>query len=157
MPKIEPTVKHARIGDTIELLCQIKNLPAKFEVHWLFNEHKIEAYTINRVLSGNSSDHIRSHINDTHSMHYNPRDGVALKLKSKKHFTKFGKVNRRSVSNHKTKYTIVNDKIQNLTISRLKIKDLDDFHKGMYKCRYDKAEAKYNLDIKCNKISLFNL
>lgn len=48
-------------------------------------------------------------------------------------------------------YMAIVDRVNNVTISRLKIKSLDWFHKGVYKCKYDQAEAFYNLDFESIK------
>lgn len=51
------------------------------------------------------------------------------------------------------KYTVLTEQNQNISVSTLKIVDLEHQNKGVYKCKYDKAEAKYHLDFKTkNKI-----
>ncbi len=112
-PKIESNTKHPKTGDHIELMCQVKNLPSRYEINWIFNDKKLDVATIN------------------------------------KQFTK----NRRNLDKrrHLASYAIINERHNNnVTISKLRIKNLDDFHKGVYKCKYDKVEAKFHLDFKSN-------
>ena len=51
-------------------------------------------------------------------------------------------------------YMAIVDRVNNVTVSRLKIKSLDWFHKGVYKCKYDQAEAFYNLDFESNNLRI---
>ena len=56
--------------------------------------------------------------------------------------------------NNDNKFTIVYYRTQNLSTSTLKIFNLNMDNKGVYKCKYDKVEAKYILDFKSKQ--LFN-
>jgi hypothetical protein len=91
-PKIDVNIKHPRLGESLELKCQIKNLPSKYEMHWTFNDMRIV--------------------------------------------------------NQNGKYTILYHRAQNVSTSTLKLVNLDHMSKGVYKCKYDKVEAKYFLDFK---------
>ena len=95
-PKIDASSKHPRLGESLELKCQIKNLPSKYEMHWTFNDKRID--------------------------------------------------------NQNGKYTILYHRAHNVSTTTLKLVNLDHASKGVYKCKYDKVEAKYFLDFKGNRL-----
>lgn len=117
----------------MELTCQVKNLPSRFELYWTLNDKKI----------------IASYINKTH-------DSIKQLSKQDRRLNKILKSNdlfsrKRRNSNRSSNelFVIVNDKINNLTLSKLRIINLNEKnHKGIYRCKYDKLEAKYHLDFK---------
>ena len=131
-PKVESNNKNPKAGENIELICQIKHLPIRYELHWIFNDKKLEANVINKQLKAESTESRGKAKRNTDVIDYN-----------KKHNTILGS------------YTIINEKVQNVTISKLKIKNLDEYHKGTYKCKYDKVESKFNLDFKSITIFFF--
>ena len=121
-PRIDAAgIKHLKSGDHLDLTCHVKHLPARFEIYWTFNDKRItQANFINKTATNSNTN---SNTNSSSSSS--------------------GKQQRQS------SITIVNEKINNTTISKLKITSANEqLHKGVYRCKYDKLEAKYTLDFK---------
>lgn len=126
-PKIEASSKHLKAGDVIELTCQVKHLPSGYELQWSLNDKKIHANVFNKT-----------------SQHKTERRNHS------KNFKNLSEISQtRSKRNANRSFVIYNDKINNYTISKLRISNLNEqLHKGVYKCKYDKLEAKFHLDLK---------
>jgi len=122
-PRIEQSTatlkQHLKPGDQLDLTCHVKHLPARFDIYWTFNDKRIvNAQFINKTLT------------NTNSTSSSPPS---------KH--------RQQPSSQLSSIIIQNDKINNMTISKLRITSLNEqTHKGVYRCKYDKLEAKYTLD-----------
>lgn len=127
LPKIEANLKHMKGGESVELTCQVRNLPKRFELTWIFNEKRINTH----------------HTNQTKLRRHNS-DKSSLEQSSSSHHVRRA---HRDLFAHDA-FSITTELKDNLTISRLTIKSLSDSHRGVYKCRYDKIETKYNLDFK---------
>ena len=133
-----------KLGDTVELVCKIRNLPANQEIHWFFNENKINANVVYKASATSKEGGQQSaDLVETASKH------TKDKPSHPSHHSKSKRFDHTSPT-----FAIELDKLannnnnQNLTTSKLIIKDLDHHHKGSYKCKYDKVEAKYHLDLK---------
>ncbi|CAF0864976.1 unnamed protein product [Brachionus calyciflorus] len=128
LPRIEVSSKNARLGEKFELVCQVKNLPKRFELNWFFNDKKLTVYQDRKYpLDKKRHASFESIFENDSFIH----------------------IKKKSTENSEF-FSIVNEKFQNLTLSRLKIRDLTERHKGVYKCKYDRIESKYYLDIKNN-------
>ena len=119
------------------MTCQVKNLPSRYELHWAFNDKIIDAKIIDEknteIKSQKVSDELKSNV-------------YSLKKRSVS-----SEDNTKRTRNIEL-ITIANHLINNVTISKLKIKDLADHNKGVYRCKYDKIEAKFHLDFKSKGI-----
>lgn len=151
LPRIEVSTRHARVGETIELMCQVKNLPRRFELSWVFNDKKLNLEALNRF-EDNST---RTQANG--SMHFAKNRKAQKILKTNYYINRRSVVNQRKKSDHLDTYLLINDRIQNTSVSRLRIRDLSELHRGLYKCRYDKVEARYHLEVKSSKNGKINL
>ena len=141
MPRIDVSSKHPSLGESLELICQVKNLPKRFEMNWVFNEKKIIAPIITR-----NEDHLSSSTNGTKKKSSSHRRHVhrAEDSEEQVHF------HRRHIKrNHEhSGFSVYIEQINNVTVSRLRIKELSESHRGVYKCRYDKIETKHVLEFK---------
>jgi hypothetical protein len=165
LPKIEATVKQPKPGDSIELICQVKNLPKRFELTWIFNERKISAHTLTSANGtyGRQQQNGKSRRHHEKVLLINEEEKKAEELeqlmRSHRHHSQprlhhAKRSHQQEASGHHG-YTIFNEQFNNVTMSRLKITDLGDIHRGVYKCRYDKIETKITLDFKSNKVLFF--
>ena len=89
-----PKIEARKLGDSLELKCQIRNMPSKYEMQWWFNEKKVD----------------------------------------------------------EKRHTILYHRAQNVSTSTLKLANVESAEKGVYKCKYDRIEAKYVLDFKSERI-----
>ncbi|RMZ95528.1 igLON family member 5 [Brachionus plicatilis] len=126
MPKIEVSGKIARLGEPFELTCKVKNLPQRYQLTWYLNGQKIPRKKHEeKKTSRNGRDHLTSWFNDGFLL-FKKKTDLAQSL------------------------SIVEETFRNLTISRLRIDQIDELHIGVFKCRYDRVEANYYLDAKMN-------
>lgn len=110
----------------------MKNLPPRFELNWYLNDHKLNPTTVNNLETTETNYVLLPSSNN--------REVRVLKT--------YRQVDSQNISQT---YLAIVDRVHNVTVSRLKIRELDWFHKGVYKCKYDQAEAYYNLDFESNK------
>ena len=155
IPKIEASPKRPEEGQSVELICQVRNLPARFELSWYLNDRKLNPQTT--ILNG---------VDDETSQHQSSNNYVliptttTLPINNGRHvrLDVIDSNDVRSASSspgHHESLTAVVDRVHNVTMSRLKIKPLDWYHKGVYKCRYDQVEAFYNLDLESKIIYIY--
>lgn len=142
LPRIESNFKNLKPGDYIELTCQVKYLPSRFDLYWTFNDKKItNANIINKI------NHHHHHNSDN-----NKKNNQNNKtFKSSNSLIKQQQLRDRRNNNNNSNQSglvIINDKINNQTISKLRILNFDEQNKGIYRCKYEKLEAKYIVDLK---------
>lgn len=146
-------------------------MPKRFDLHWLFNEKRINAtvlrplnevdYVSSRVIkhsiAGNKPAFLQQQlfINNNQISNYKNKyrignSGGMLHVVNRRNVNSTRKQPQHHHSDHS--YSITYDRISNTTICRLRIKDIDEHHKGVYKCKYDKVETKYNLEFKSKSI-----
>lgn len=130
LPKIESTNKHPTEGATLELICQAKNLPLRFELVWLLNDRKLKVKTIKNEQNFQTSTDVNF-----------------ISLRRRKDLD----VDAENVDDDDDTFTVIVDRVHNVTVSRLRLKHIDEQHKGVYKCRYDMVEAAYRLDFKSRR------
>jgi hypothetical protein len=147
-PRIESTKKYFRSGDQVELICEVKNSHTRHELQWFFNDEKINSHI---------DKNRPSQYEETKSRHHFQAKDLGSRARNtsvKRHKRKNGSAHRRNsiLKRNLNSFTIINDNSTstNKTISKLRIDNLEEFHKGVYKCRYEKAEAKFSLDFKSN-------
>ena len=143
-----------KLGDTVELVCKIRNLPSNQVIHWLFNENEINANVVYKPASSKETD---TAVTTNLKAESSSKPASNSKEKTSKNHHSH---QHNAVHTSKTKrfdhasptFVIEIEKLasnnQNVTISKLIIKDLDHHHKGAYKCKYDKVESRYHLDLK---------
>lgn len=126
MPRIEVSSKAAGIGESFELICQVKNMPRDYQLGWYLNGKKISMSEKEKTkVFRNRRGHLANWFDHEFLLFRDTSDAVpVLRIKE--------------------------EKFKNYTISRLKIDKINEFHQGVFKCKYDKIEAKYFLDLKLN-------
>jgi hypothetical protein len=147
-PRIESTKKYYRSGDQVELICEVKNMPNRHELQWFFNDEKIHPKM------DKHHHHQQQQTKEHNHLETKDHGSQARNTSIKRHKRKNGSTHRRNslLKRNLNTFTIINDNSTstNKTISKLRIDNLEEFHKGVYKCRYEKAEAKFTLDFKSN-------
>ena len=158
-PKIEASVKSPRLGDSLELTCKVKNLPLNQELYWQYEDAKIETpnvITINDISLKSAPITTAPAASPTHHHHHHQNHETMIKHKKShnSNATTNRRVMRKSKRNERpamSSFRIELDRSDyenNVTISKLIIKNLDSNHRGHYKCRYESVEAKYHLEFK---------
>lgn len=126
MPRIEVSSKAAGIGESFELICKVKNMPRNYQLAWYLNG--------NKILMGETEKTKRYKNRRGHLANWFDHEFLYF----------------RDTSDFPSTLKIKEEKFENFTISRLKIDKINEFHHGVFKCKYDKIEAKYFLDLKLN-------
>ncbi len=151
------TVKHPKLGDSIELVCTVKNLPKRFDLNWVFNEKKIHAHVLTSANGTyGSGGKFKRNRHARHSARFfigeEEKRAEETEQRLANHRHRNAKRSHHQQQQHEMTghhgYTIFNENVNNVTVSRLKITDLSDAHRGVYKCRYDKIETKLTLEFK---------
>jgi hypothetical protein len=135
----------------------VKNLPKRFDLNWVFNEKRINAPVLTAANGsyGNAAVGKTKRHHPSRTFFINEEEERADR--SEQLLYNHRHQHQRSRRHHKRShheiaglhgYTIFNQVVNNVTVSRLKITDLSDAHRGVYKCRYDKIETKLTLDLK---------
>lgn len=141
-------------GQSLELTCQVKNLPPRFELVWYFNDHKLNpssseneetAAAVENKIETSASESVNYVLISTTTIKPNRRHALLSYHNKLNDGGSNGNKNNTLIL-HSHNYLAAVDRVHNVTVSRLKIKHLDWFHRGVYKCRYDQVEAFYNLD-----------
>jgi hypothetical protein len=143
LPKLDVNIKSPKIGDRVELICQVRYLPKRFELNWVFNDRKISVPVNHTNSSARKSHKVRNlgEIRETEVHYHKKRTDMSGETLNPPFFS--------SDLHHHKSFQIFNENhSNNVTISRLVIHDIKEHHKGVYKCRYDKIEGKINLDLK---------
>lgn len=167
IPKIESTPKEAKESQPLELVCQVRNLPSRFELNWYLNDRKLTPPT---TLVGDNDE---TDDNDEEEETSDNEIETNYVLVSTSTAAAAAARRRQASSNQRPQrpqqqkrpsnlslprqYTIdggtyeaVLERVNNVTASRLRIKRLEWFHRGVYKCKYDQVEAFYNLEFESN-------
>lgn len=123
IPKIEATSSIAEFGEPFELICKVRHLPQRYQLTWYLNGKKISKIEPKEISNYRNR---RGHLSNWFNNGF-------LFLKRKSALTQSMK--------------IIEEKFKNFTISRLRIEQISELHKGLFECKYDKVEAKYFLDL----------
>ncbi len=152
MPKIESNFKNLKPGDYIELTCQVKYLPSRFDLYWTFNDKKITNANIINKMNHNNHHHHYNHDNNNKKNNQNNKTFKSSIIKQQQQQQLRDRRNNNNNNNNQSGLVIINDKINNQTISKLRILNFDEQNKGIYRCKYEKLEAKYIVDFKSKGI-----
>jgi hypothetical protein len=129
-------------------------MPNKYELYWTVNNRRIQ--TKPQLIKHNLVKKANKRRNLDHRFYY--ENGHRIHHHQHSHHHKY-KHQRRSIDGSHFDFDLYFIQVQTLndiTTSRLRMNSLENDHRGVYKCHYDKFEVKYELDFepKCKIYSL---